>query len=497
MILENYNDSLKENIESSRSFTVNELPVLKVRPFDSKGYSDEDFILPYFVDSISMIGYTENKLTDTFTVIVSLDEDTKEESYVAENCRWKQTTYAGEQIINLGKLEQGEHTLSIKAIESTGISSNVEFFKIYISKPKSEISIADFSNVTGFSVDTIQFEERKMVPFWYLTPDDGNGGYEPVILHRDNGKVGDTIYQDGGKGNIVMCPPALTKRNLSYNVSFIRDSSENLIGIDVEVHGNIIIPQYDTGAAGGNSYPGHDISLDGVYHITNSVEINGETSLLVDHLYEENPPAKATCIAARNKIGLNVLLWACKAYCIKFGYDGVKLPKYEYIVSYANAIDFDDPTLNDMFSAAGWNYTVISASPSATYSGIISRNDIDTPSDIIIDFNYSSIKSLATRLKSGRLFRLSFARHTEIKNLEIVGNYPAVLRCRGAYESQGGVNMSNCVLCTFDNLNVSRTHGYEMTGNGLDHNQLQLNKTPQFTKFGYLSPKTGNPVSVP
>lgn len=498
MILENYNKSLKENVESSRSFTVNELPLLKVRPFDPKGYSDEDFVIPYYVDNFLGTSYTENKLTDTFTVIVSLDEDTAEESYVDEYCRWKQTTYAGEHVINLGKITSlGEHTLSIKAIESTGISSGVEFFKIYISKPRSEITLADFSDATDFNVVASEYEERRMVPFWYITPDNGNGGYEPVILHRDNGKDHKGIHQDGGDGNIVMCPPVLIKRNLSYSVTFIKDSSENLIGIDVEVHGNILIPEYDAGAAGGNSYPGHNISLDGVYHITDSVELNGETHLLKDYLYDENPPAKVTCIAARNKIGLKVLLWACKAYCLEMGYDGFVLPKYEYIISYANAIDFDDATVNNIFSAAGWNYTVVPASPSATMSGIISRNDIEVPDDIIIDFNYSSIKSLATRLHSGRLLRICYARHTEVKNLEVVGNYAAVQRCRGLYEAQGGVNMSNSVLCTFDNLNISRTHGYEMTGNGLDHNQLQLNKTPKFTKFGYLDPKTGNPVSVP
>lgn len=89
MILENYNDSLEENVESERSFTVSECPILRVRPFDSMQYCDEDFILPYFVDNFLNTGYNENKLTNTFTVVVSLDEDTKSEEEIAANYRWK------------------------------------------------------------------------------------------------------------------------------------------------------------------------------------------------------------------------------------------------------------------------------------------------------------------------------------------------------------------------------------------------------------------------
>lgn len=36
---------------------------------------------------------------------------------------------------------EGEHTLSIKAIEDNGIASDTKFFKIYVSKPKSDISL--------------------------------------------------------------------------------------------------------------------------------------------------------------------------------------------------------------------------------------------------------------------------------------------------------------------------------------------------------------------
>ena len=320
MILENYNDSLKENIESERSFTVSEFPILRVRPFDSMQYSDEDFILPYFVDNFLNTGYKENKLTNTFTVVVSLDEDTKPEEEVAANYRWKQTTYSGEQIINLGKLEQGEHTLSIKAIEDTGIASGTRFFKLYVSKPKSEINLMDFTETDTFTVSSVD-TERRIVPYWYLTPDDGNGGgYFPVLLNYD------IVTYKNGKESHIDCVTSNITRDLTYTVTFNRDGNDILTGIDVEVHGTISIPSYKFNGSTNQGFEGGNaIRLDGVYHITDSVEIDGETHLLKDYLSSDpssnppydamNPPAKATYTAARNKIGLRFLLWACKAYC--------------------------------------------------------------------------------------------------------------------------------------------------------------------------------------
>ena len=51
MILENYNNTLKENVETELSFIINALPIIQVRPFDPKVFADQEFILQYFVDS--------------------------------------------------------------------------------------------------------------------------------------------------------------------------------------------------------------------------------------------------------------------------------------------------------------------------------------------------------------------------------------------------------------------------------------------------------------
>lgn len=506
MILENYNDSLKENIESERSFTVSEFPILRVRPFDSMQYCDEDFILPYFVDNFLNTGYKENKLTNTFTVVVSLDEDTKPEEEVARNYRWSQTTYSGEQIINLGKLEQGEHTLSIKAIEDTGIASGTRFFKFYVSKPKSEINLVDFTEIDTFTVSS-EDTERRIVPYWYLTPDNGNGGYFPVLLHYDI-----VSYPNGNESHID-CPSAKITRNLNYTVTFNRDSSNVLTGIDVEVHGTVSIPPHKFN---GSSHPGFEgsnaIRLDGTYHITNCVEIDGETHLLNEYLGADsdanglpfdNPPAKATYTAARNKIGLKYLLWACKAYCNEVrdnqgnGYDGFILPKYEYIVSYANGINCNNQDAVDVFAnEPHYNYSIEPKSVNAVDSGSWYRDDIDFPDRIIIDFNYSSIKSLALNVHSGRLVTISYGRLTELRNLEVVGDYASYYRLDGGIdEAKGGVKLHYCTLCTLNNVNISKTAGYELVGNGISHTALNVS-IPTFTEYGYLDYEDGKHVDV-
>lgn len=508
MILENYNDSLEENVESERSFTVSECPILRVRPFDSMQYSDEDFILPYFVDNFLNTGYNENKLTNTFTVVVSLDEDTKSEEEIAANCRWKQTTYSGEQIINLGKLEQGEHILSIKAIEDTGIASATRFFKFYVSKPRNEINLMDFTATDTFTVSSKDTEKR-VVPYWYITPDDGNGGgYFPVLLHYDK-----VTYQNNNE-NHIPCYTAKITRDLTYTVTFNRNSNDTLTGIDIEVHGTISIPPH---TFDGHTHQGFQnenaIRLDGIYHITDSVEINGDIHLLRDYLSSDpssnppynamNPPAKATYTAARNKIGLKFLLWACKAYCNKIkdnqnkSYDGVILPTYEYIVSYANGLDCSDQDVIDVFAnESHYNYTIEPKSITAINDGHWLRNDIEFPNNIIIDFNYSSIKSLALNVHSGRLVTIFYGRLTELRNLEVVGDYAQYYRLDGGIdETKGGVKLHHCVLCTLNNINISRTAGYELIGNGISHTSLNVS-TPEFTEYGYINYE-GNTVTVP
>lgn len=225
MILENYNDALKENIETELSFTVNSLPILQVRPFDPEVYNDEDFILPYFVDSYLNTGYEENVLGSTFTVIVSLDEDTKPESEVT---RWKQTTYGGEHVISLGIItELGEHTLSIKSIEDSGIASDTKFFKFYVTERMNGDNMADFSGVDSFEASETDFEWDTWSPFWFIRPADSVGHYQQLCVYK---------YNDNNT-----CKTSIATRNIDYRVEFIRTNGV-LTGIDVKVHGTIEYP---------------------------------------------------------------------------------------------------------------------------------------------------------------------------------------------------------------------------------------------------------------
>ena len=224
MILENYNDSLQENIEHDVSFIVNEVPILAVRPFDPRVIQGEQFILPYFVDNSLNTSYEENVLSDTFTVIAALDEDTKPESSVF---RIKQTTYAGEQLINLGAIEElGEHTLSIKAIQSNGIASDTKFFKFYVDKADSDKTIFDLTSVDTFTASDVNVVEEGQVPFWFNLP----STYEEYVLYADNSKH-NTVTQIG---NI--------SRTIDYTIEVVKNNGD-VIGYNVGVVGSITYPK--------------------------------------------------------------------------------------------------------------------------------------------------------------------------------------------------------------------------------------------------------------
>lgn len=444
MILENYNDSLQENIEHDVSFIVNEVPILAVRPFDHRVIQGEQFILPYFVDNSLNTSYEENVLSDTFTVIVALDEDTKPESSVF---RIKQTTYAGEQLINLGVIEElGEHTLSIKSIQSNGIASDTKFFKFYVDKADEDKTIWDLTEVNSFTSSEIDVVEEGQVPFWFNLPTT----YEEYSLYKDNAK-NTTVTQ---VGNI--------SRTIDYNVEIVK-SNNIVVGYNVGVVGSITYPKI---TVNGSSKGPWTIELNGTYYIKNTCEVNGSTIQLSDYLNTRNVPTDIVIAAAKNKIGLTFLLRACKAYCDEHNYDGVKLPKYDYIVTYAN---MKGNTLESTRS-----------------NGRNSRNDIEFPKNLIIDFNYSSIKAFQTVANSGKIVAVYCGYRLELRNLSVVGdynNFPLTSHSDG--ESKSCLQLFKCRFCTLNNVQVSYGCGYELTGgNGIPTEYRR--KGYPFDTYGYI-----------
>lgn len=444
MILENYNGQLKENIESPVSFIVNELPILAVRPFDPRIIQGQRFILPYFVDNSLNTSYEENILTNTFTVIVALDEDTKPESSVF---RVKQTTYAGEQLINLGVIsELGEHTLSIKAIQSNGIASDTKFFKFYVDKADADKTIADLTEVDSFTASEENVVEEGQVPFWFNLPTT----YQEYSLYSDN-----------SRHNIVT-PTGSISRTIDYSVEIVK-SNNVVIGYNVSVVGSITYPKV---TVNGTSKGPWTIELNGTYYIKNTCELNGSTVQLSDYLNTRSVPSAVTIAAARNKIGITFLLRACKAYCDEHNYDGVKLPRYDYIVTYANLKG------NTLESTRG--------------NGRNSRNDIEFPKNLVIDFNYSSIKALQTSVKSGKLVVVYCGYRLELKNLSVVGDYNNfALANSNDGESKNCVQLFKCRFCILNNVQISYSCGYELTGgNGIPTEYSR--KGYPFDTYGYI-----------
>ena len=505
MILQNYDNTVEENIENELSFTSNALPILQIRPFDPYVFNDEDFLLPYFVDTYLNAGYEEDKLTGTFTVIVSLDEDTKPESQVR---RWKQTTYYGEQIINLGKItELGEHTLSIKSIENSGIASGTEFIKFYVHEHETEDNIVDFSNTERFEASERNVEWDTWSPFWFIRPADSNGYYQPVCIYK---------YK-----RTFTCKPGTAIRNIDYSVEFIRENNV-LIGIDVKVHGTIEYPNQKDDQSHRpkvtvinlNDSPNNQEGQGyGTYYIRNTCTIDGNTVQLENYLSKDTtddtltindllcPPRKVTMTASRNKIGIQFLLWACDAYCKQHGKKGFKLPKYDYITSYANGLDLDDTVaINNLKQVATDTITAFDYNINAAQ--LTSRNDIWFPNkNIIIDFNYSTIRSLnyegyiyngvikKENISSAKIVQIRKGYNVKLKNLYVAGDYCNAIMTTDSGKTSGqarsDVKLARCRFTTLENIRISHGTGYEFTGE--IGTQADYYKTiPIFDKFGYI-----------
>jgi hypothetical protein len=137
MITNNYDNSLPRNTESELTFFADKAPVLFVRQFQMVfDYHDSadagHLIVPYYVDGCDESLSHDNRIGDTFTTVIRLDEDTVPQNEVTEFVR---TTYAGEQVIDLGSVDElfrkdeaspyGYHSFSVKTIQSTGIGSAV------------------------------------------------------------------------------------------------------------------------------------------------------------------------------------------------------------------------------------------------------------------------------------------------------------------------------------------------------------------------------------
>ena len=441
MLIDNYNNSLPENKETGLSFLVKECPNVFVRKFPFRLKPGDNLIIPYYVSSPDNRDIAEDKVGPTFTTIVELDADTvpAEEVQVI-----KQTTYAGDYMLDLGQfdLDASErykvHSFSIRAIQSNGISSCKEFFRFIVERERS--NILDLNTTLSFqsSLDGTEDCANKYV-------------------------------------NLEGAGTHLIKTIANYTVQCSNITSPDF-QITVTVDG--IREHYKNSASGDERAEAYDEILSNgskpmVYTISNTYkDSNNVSRSLIDALslsvseLDDNAISKAI----ENKHGLAMLLEACKAYTLNgtesSRVDKVILPKDMVVV-----LDYRNFKNSEFTTAA---------------------ESLLFPSDITVDFNGLTLKSLQTPLGvQGALTALSNNFNTQLINGKIVGNYDGYDFSKPnshPTETLCLFTISGCDFCMIDNMDLSGSVGYDSNFSRGKYQQINhdYRKECKFDRYGYI-----------
>ena len=92
---------------------------IQIYYYNWKPFSDEEIIIPYYIDDNNLSWYQEDNIDKTFTLIVNIDGI--ETRY--ENIK------AGDNEINLGILPEGEHYFSLQGIDNSNGAYGMRIFK--------------------------------------------------------------------------------------------------------------------------------------------------------------------------------------------------------------------------------------------------------------------------------------------------------------------------------------------------------------------------------
>ena len=424
MIVNNYNNSLPENKESELTFYSLTCPFVVVRNFDFNlevGLSH--LVVPYYVSDSDQQEYREGTLQPTFTTIITIDEDTKEYPQV-----YKKTTYAGEQVIDLGTFtEVGVHTFTIRTIQSNGVGSGTKYYRFIVRDTSNKYTL-DMNNVDEFNS---QFNGYFKYDWVYESPN-----YIPVQAEFNANYSVETYYNDnGGIDRIAIDVVANSENKPSYGRYGYSD------------YGVRTSKVYDTAG------------IEGEYRLVTKcvATINGVAKIVNLSDYLDTPvgelPQEVIVAAAKNKVALTRLFEAAKAYAEQHNYGNnltFVMPQMDIVVAYHNRNG--EIYKDDTVGKAGRD------------DEIWGRDDIRLPDGITIDLNGSSIRALKTsKINGGRIIHLYNNFDTHLVNGKLVGNWHHYqFSTDSESESLHMISVHSCRFCTLERLDISWSLGYEL-----------------------------------
>lgn len=415
MIINNYIDNLPENKRSDLDFHSIANPTLNIRIFEYNLVRDEThLVLPYYVGDYSHKDYVDENFGPTFTTVFIFDEDTVPQDQVRVV---KKTTYAGEQIIDLGTFdEEGVHSLSIYTIQNNGVSSATKFLQFIVRKPESEYTVVDLANSSGFTSNVINFKR-------YAT-NQSDGGMKATVYTRSY----EVAYNGNNDIYVTVRRPQNNPWHSVYPVSdevgTLGDQvSDDSVPIDYELIKN----------------SGYEVT----YHLTDRCVVGGEEKLLKDYVgYMDAVPEEVIRTGVENKIALMYLFEAAKAADVN------------------NPVKFIMP---EMDIVCDYHFLDITKSINNLSSFETIAGSILLPDNIVIDLNKSSIYLLpTTNSYSSKLIQGFYNIDTHIINGKIVGNWGNAQFVGGSDgEHRSAIIFEACRFCSIENLDISRTVGYD------------------------------------
>lgn len=444
MILNNYNNSLRENVETTSTFLSSKSPHVFVRQFKHVlDDESEHLIIPYYVCDHDDSFFRKSVASPTFTVIAEFDEDTLPPDEVVSI---KRTTYAGDHVLDidldeLGVSSPGMHLVTIRCIQSNGVGSGTLYYRYFVRDTVEEAKTVDLSSVSGFSVsqDAQTPSEERINKLITLIPDGKDTS--ALFVEMD--------YAD-------------------YEVSVVSNNGVFQY-IKISVDGEL---RYTSPVEGStNTRLPNDITGD--YYLTTVTNVNGSDVLLSDYLSVDagNLPSAVVVAAAKNKVALTMLMRAVKAY----GRNKLIMPEgIDFVFDYHNK---NGGLAND-----------------SEYFKL-GRDNTFFPDNFTLDLNGCSISALqCIDVHDGVLVALFNNINTHVINGSIRGNlsgydfessYPSnnaeSVKCVGIYAS---------MFCSVENVEISHSLGYELAVKNWDflssNYKNKVYDAPKFDSVGYI-----------
>lgn len=421
MIVNNYTNTLPENKESQLSLTSLANPVILIRMFEFNLIKDEThLVIPYYVSDYNHEDFINEKISPTFTTVITLDEDT----VPADEVRvWKKTTYAGEHSIDLGTFDTlGLHTINIRTIQSNGIGSHTKLIKFFVRKPAAQRTTVDLSNGGSFSTSLNGYTRYYSIPI-------------------------------SGPQNVFAL-----EYNCTYNVSCTKEG-DDVVDIQIVVarsdENKKCITAYSlSGLEKNNVLEDYSDDCAGTYHLTTRCSVNGTVKQLTDYLNTKTSSLPRSVIeaASKNKIAMNRLFEAARAY----GADILKLPNMDIVCDYHLPKNYS--TDNSITPATSYDDSIQESSIE------FARNRVTIPNGLTVDLNGSNVQMLPSSSNyKGRLFSLSYCLDSHLINGRITGNW---LNSTPAYggdgEHRSTLEIRGSQFCSFEDLVIKGTSGYDV-----------------------------------